>query len=582
MKFATKLGLKAGAIIFVLLMLELPAAFAGEIHDVAILERETLLDNDYDLRLTVTLGNRQQQLLLNESSAFSNLKVHRTEKSGLHQPTQNDSILSYQGIVENVPNSWVRVTTDGDHINGVINILGERNFITSDSKSYLNTNIRQIRGLRRAVDKSINPPPETLPDRNRRTNEVIQINVDSGFGNPQDLVTRVAKVAIVVDALYDEALGGRGLAVAISTINTVDGMFQQEFGLALQVDTAIIITDTTTLDLGNVSLEQNLLKFRDYRQFAPELDQNLSLVHLFTGVTTADPSVGLAYIGAVCRTDGYDVSMSTPFNFPVLLTAHEISHNLGAIHDDETDLCGLTTDQLMFSHISSLSSNEFSSCAVDAINKRLNQSACHLDAIDLALTLSKNGDEGVIALITNTDTQRAIPSAKFSLQIKNASIASAPASCEIKSTTELECAIPTTYPGESQSLEVELRFHETLENTLDATLEAIGFIDIKSINNQAQIIIPAQATTDPPISIANNDDDGTTTPTGSANPADNGIVDDNNNIIVSGGSSGGGSLQLTDLLLLLITLVSLSSTSITRRKQPMLALAPRAAKNVSV
>lgn len=552
MKFATKLAIKASAIIFVLLMVELPATHAGEIHDVTILEREPLIEGAFDLRLTVALGNRQQNLLLNESSAFNDLKIFRDGESTEHQ-TSTNSISTYQGIIENLPDSWVRITTDADYMSGVIDTGTERHFISSESKINVDSNLRRIRRLIHAVDKAIIPPPEALPERNRNTRDVIQIEVGNDFGNQQDLVSRVATIAIVVDTLYDEALGGRGLAVAISTINTVDGMYQQEFGLALKVDTAIIITDTTTLDLGNVSLEENLAKFRTYRQTAAELDPDLGLVHLFTGVTTADPSVGLAYIGAVCRRDGYDVSMSTPFDYPVLLTAHEIGHNLGALHDDETDLCLLTTDQLMFSHISSLTTNEFSSCSIDAINKRLNQSACHLDAIDLSLTLSKNGDTSIIALITNTDAQRAFPSAKFSLQLKNASIAAAPASCEINSTTELECTIPTTYPGESQSLEIELRYHETLENTLDASLEATGFIDIKTVNNKAQIVVPAQATTDnPPISIANNDDNTTT---GSADPAD---ADDGST--ETGGSSGGGSPDVIDVLFLLMFLICLTGT----------------------
>lgn len=564
MKFAIKLASKASAIIFVLLMVQLPAVFAGEIHDVTILQRETLSEGDFDLRLTITLGNRQQSLLLNESIAFSDLKIIQNDRSAQNRdrhPKQH-GINTYQGIIENLPNSWARITTDADHISGVIDTGTERHFLTSDPKAYATTNLRQIRQFIHAVDNSIIPPPETLPERNRNIREVIEIEVNNGFNNQQDLVTRVARIAIVVDTLYDEALGGRGLAEAISTINTVDGMYQQEFGLALKVDTAIIITDTTTLNLGNVSLEENLSKFRDYRQTAIELDSNLGLVHLFTGVTTADPSVGLAYIGAVCRTDGFDVSMSTPFDFPVLLTAHEIGHNLGALHDDESELCLLTTDQLMFSHISSLTTNEFSSCTTDAVNKRLAQSACHLDAIDLSLTLSRNGETDIIALITNTDTQRAFPSALFSLNLKNASIAAAPAGCEINSTTDMTCTIPTTYPGDSQSLEIELRFDDTLENTLDASLSAINFIDIKTINNQAQIVIPALPDTQPgntpPISIANNDD---TAATGSADPTvapdipdiPDTVINDNS---TSGGSSGGGYYSVIDLLFLLVVLLT--------------------------
>ncbi len=545
---------QACLIIVVLLLTPLRAAFAGEFHNVTILQRDALSDGDYSLRMTLSLGNRLQRLLLNKSNAFADLKViHHDSSSDLNRDSGSDittaplaNIDTYEGIIENLPDSWVRITTDTDQVNGVIDSGTERHYITSQSRPDAHSYIRRIRQLSGAVDNAIEPPPDTTPKANRHIREVIELDVGNGFDASEGSVSRVARIAIVVDTLYDEALGGRGLAEAISTINTVDGLYQKDFGLALKVETAIMITDTTTLDLGDVSLEHNLALFRDYRVSAPELNDDLGLVHLFTGARTADPSVGLAYIGSACRTDGYDVSMSTPFDFPVLLATHEIGHNLGALHDDETDLCKLTTDQMMFSHISSLTTREFSNCSIDAINKRLNQSACHLDAIDLSLALSKNSDDSIVALITNTDTRRAFPSALFNLTLKNASIAAAPASCDIQSTTQIACEIPTTYPGESRSLEINIRFDDTQDNTLDASLEPVGFIDVKTIDNSAQILVPAQKSEEPSISIANNDDGNTT---GSAEPGPTSSS--------AGGSSGGGSITAYDSLLLLLTAAAL-------------------------
>lgn len=549
MKFAKDLAIVANAITFLLLCATSQIVSAGQIHNASILQQNAMNEGSFSLRMTLALGNTRQNVLLNESQTFSNLKIvsaGNPASPSLH-PLAAESIKSYQGQIENLPNSWVRLTVAGNYLSGTIDTGTHRTFITSEPELSPPLNHRQIKEVVHAADKAIMPPPEKRPDRIRQTRDVIQINV-AGAVN-QDRVTRVARIAIVVDTLYDEALGGRGLANAISTINTVDGMYQQEFGLALKVDTAIIITDTETLDLGGVSLEENLAKFRDYRQAAAELDADLGLVHLFTGAPTTDPSVGLAYIGAVCRLDGYDVSMSTPFDFPVLLTAHEIGHNLGALHDDETELCKLTTEQLMFSHISSLTTNEFSSCTIDAINKRLDQSACHLDAIDLSLTLTRSGDSSVLALITNTDSNRAFNQALFKLNLENASVASTPAICDTITTdnTEILCSIPTTYPGESLSLEFDLRFSETEDNILDSSLEAVGFIDNKTINNHAQLVVAAQPL-DQPTTIAGNDNTDTTT--GSADPTPV--------TVASGGNagSGGGTTGLFDLIVLLSILLT--------------------------
>jgi hypothetical protein len=504
-----------------------------EIYNVSILEQQVISSSQSTL--TLSLGTRTQEVIVTESPAFDDLKV--VDQYGNSTPTKTKA---YTGTLPNVANSWARITVTGDTIQGVIDSGTSRLYLSSGnppSESALDR--RQIQQFMGAVDKILVPPPARSADR--RLREVVQIPVSNGFpdsGNQQ--VRQVARIAIVVDALYDEALGGRGLAQAISTINTVDGIYQQEYGLALKADSAIMITDEETLNLGDTSLEENLARFREYRQDAPELPPELALVHLFTGVRTDDPAVGLAYIGAACREDGYDVSMSTPFQFPVLLTAHEIGHNLGAPHDDETELCQLSDELLMHSQISDITTEAFSVCSTNAITSHLTQNTCYLAAIDLSLTLTREGESGLIALITNTDTQRAFPSAELSIKLKNATIASAPASCEIASTTDVSCVVSTTLPEGNQSLEFAVRYDETMDNIIDATLEAIDFIDIKTINNYAQIELPATVQSDDTLTIAGSDPSGTT-------PADTGAGNDTSGTA----SSGGGSFACFGLWLLL-------------------------------
>lgn len=506
-----------------------------EIYNVSIVEQQRISSTQSSLILS--LGTRTEEVIIAESQVFADLKVVDQHGNITHPETR-----AYTGTLANLPNSWARITITGESVQGILDSGTSRLYISSAAApSDTALDRRQIRQLMAAVDKVISPPPVKNADRQLR--EVVQIPVGNGFpdtGNQQ--VSQVARIAIVVDALYDEALGGRGLAQAISTINTVDGIYQQEYGLALKADSAIMITDEETLDLGHVSLEENLARFREYRQTAPELAQELALVHLFTGVPTDDPSVGLAYIGAACRVDGYDVSMSTPFQFPVLLTAHEIGHNLGAPHDDETELCQLSDELLMHSQISDITTEAFSICSANAINSHITQNNCYLEAIDLSLTLTREDESGLIALITNTDTQRAFPSARLSIKLKNASIAAAPAICEINSTTEVVCVVSTTLPEGNQSLEFAVRYDDSLDNTIDATLEAIDFIDIKTINNYAQIVLPATVVNDDTHTIAGNDSAGNA-------PADTGAGNDTSTDV---DSDGGGALNLMLLWILLL------------------------------
>lgn len=446
------------------------------VNDVSIVKQEAR--DQQSLHLTIAVGNRLERLVLVESSALRDAMVIDQNGAAAVSATK-----AYEGVIENIPNSWVRVSINGAAVDGVLDTGTERLFITSKPAPAPE---RRIRSFGSAIDKILHAPSKA-----RTTQEVVQIPVDEGFDSTAERVTKVAKIAIVVDSFYNEALGGRGLSEAISTINTVDGLYQQEFGIALKVDTAMIITDDHTLNLSNESLEDNLTRFRDYRLGSNELPPELALVHLFTGVRTDDPLVGLAYLDSACREDGYDISISTPFEFPVLLTAHEIGHNLGAQHDEQTELCALNNDQLMYSQINVLTTRKFSTCSRDAINTHLHNGACYSEAIDLSLTLTRDGASDVIAVITNTDSERAIPSAELTIQLKNANIAAAPASCNIENTTSLNCIVPTTLPGNSQVLSFSFRYDDLTINTIDARLEAIGFIDTRTINNYAEIVVPA-------------------------------------------------------------------------------------------
>ena len=521
------------------------SAIAGVYSDVSIVNIQPISDDNYSHQMRLQLDNRKETLMLNQSDAFVDTTIITVDDTGTQRGNLND-ISIFQGKIENVEGSWVRLVVQGEEVAGIIDTGDERihlnHIISTDT-------IRQIQsGFAAPFSQSMAEPVNAFDSD--EFGEVIEIDVGNGFFDQPEKVTKVASIAIVVDSAYDEAIGGRGLAQAISTINAVDGIYREEFGLALKVETAVMVTDNDTLALGDISLEDNLIRFRDYRMFAEQISDDLALVHLFTGVRTADPSVGLAYIDTVCSTNGFDVSLSLPFRFPILLTAHEIGHNLGALHDDETNQCRDISDTLMFSHINERSTRTFSSCSADVISKRLEESTCHTDAIDIDVTLARQDDTGIIALVTNTDTVRAFPAATLALELEHATIASAPASCIIFSGRSVECAVATTFAEESQALTFELRLDEDQEITISATLDPSGFLDVHSENNSAEIVIPQVIMTaqdDPDTSVESPDDNAEENP-GTADATDG---------VASGGnagiqSSGGGSLWLMEWIVALL------------------------------
>ena len=202
-----------------------------------------------------------------------------------------------------------------------------------------------------------------------------------------------------------------------SLINSLDGIYREEFGLALQVESAINVIDAAAdpFNYGNIAIEPMLRSFRDYRMRTPLIDEDVSLVHLFSGNKPADEPVGLAWIDTACRTDGYDVGISTHYAHDILLVAHEIAHNLGAHHDNET-ACAASTDKVMWPYISAGTSQHFSSCTVEAVKRSLARS-CHAEVVDLELAATVDSGSTAGITVKNNDSFRASPAAALAIDL---------------------------------------------------------------------------------------------------------------------------------------------------------------------
>lgn len=480
------------ALCSILVMIAAPALWAESVSDVELISIETL-DSEQS-RIIVRVGSRTERLLVTPNTDLNNLPIVNADGSFLEQ-----SSTAYTGIIESFPNSWTRVVVDGDYIAGTIYAHGFSTHFTSGITSGL--------AAASVSAEPLTPPPESTRDLFARravlSTDVPEISVPVNERLTQTVgdVTRVMRIGVVVDALYQQALGGRGLSNAISTINSVDGLYREKFGLALKVDVVVMVDDTNFLSLDSLSgidqttstLKDNLDLFRQYRIDSELLPDDLGLVHLFTGVQSPDQSIGLAFSGAACRTDGHDVSISRPFIFPAILTAHEIGHNLGADHDDAT-ACRDVSSNLMYSSISATTTREFSSCSTEMINTRLQQSTCLTGVLDIDLQVEQLESNQIEISVSNLDDTRAFPSATLFVDLENATVTEAPAICELENPAKLTCTIPATFAGDTQTLAVKLRFEPDLERSVAMRLEPTGFFDLNDSNNAVELIIPGNPT----------------------------------------------------------------------------------------
>lgn len=424
----------------------------------------------YTQQMQLSANGQLLTLLLKPSTVTESISVMNNAGTE-HQVPVN----TFTGKIKGDPDSWVRLTQSYNTLDGVISRFGKRFRLQQSGNDAV-----EITPLadnhNRHVTITHNPLSNMRFDRN-----TLQ-------GATKGDVTKVAKIAIVVDSQFNDHHNGNGLAYALGLINAVDGVYREEFGLALEVATAINIVDAKSDPFihGPIEVETMLRRFRDFRINSPFLDDSVSLVHLFTGNRPSDEPVGLAWIDTACRPDGYDVGLSTPYRHDILLVAHEIAHNLGALHDSDT-ACHATTDKVMWPYISAGTSQQFSSCTVETVKRKLANS-CHAQAIDLELAMSVNDNSTVQATVRNNDTSRANPVATLAFDLPaGARAVTLQGDCEdqeLKDDREhIECTIGTLMPGADSV--VVLQVETPLPRDLLANVQPTQFIDVIANNSVA-------------------------------------------------------------------------------------------------
>lgn len=287
----------------------------------------------------------------------------------------NNRFRSFRGSIHGESDSWVRLAIHGGTLSGVISRQGNRYQLGGTSTSLIT--LKPLSEAKRfaANSHSLKSHADQLRQQQSTKNASASMQV-----------SHVVDMAIIVDSQYNELHNGNGLQKALSIINSVDGIYREEFGIALRVVSALNVSDLRNdpFDFGNVTIEKMLRGLRDYRMRSKQFD-DASLVHLFTGNRNSDAPVGLAWIDTACRSDGYDVGLSTPYRHEILLAAHEIAHNLGAQHDTDT-ACRVDNDKVMWPFISSHTSQNFSSCTRSSVRQSL-QNSCHVKTRDVQVSL---------------------------------------------------------------------------------------------------------------------------------------------------------------------------------------------------
>jgi hypothetical protein len=144
--------------------------------------------------------------------------------------------------------------------------------------------------------------------------------------------TRILTVSTTADLEFYRRYGRNTQPYIQSVVAAADALYTTQVGIKLSVAASQIIRRGTA---SNVAFEAEDV-LNSFRRTARQIRPIAAVNHLFTAKRLLSDTIGLAYIGTACRiTNGYNASLSKAVNRALLpvVVAHEIAHNLGAVHE---------------------------------------------------------------------------------------------------------------------------------------------------------------------------------------------------------------------------------------------------------
>jgi hypothetical protein len=349
-------------------------------HERLKLHRERLrelIGRRANLRIDTPTQKLEFQLLPNDVRA----KSYRAEESiagGTRQLLNPSSINTYRGKLAGVADSEVRFTVDENRFEGLI-IKGNQKFFlepvqkfepSGDSSDFVLYEESDV--VQEEFGTCATPLSEQIEDA-----ETI---VDPGFR--ASAAYEQIELATEADYEYVNRAGGSQNANKdiLGIVNQIDGIYKQQLGLTIKVVYQHTWAEEddpyTTTGASNI-----LMEFSDYwGENRKSIKRDLS--HMWTGRAMGGAVAGIASLGVVCRfpARSYGVSKQYSSSFAkAAVTAHEIAHNLGARHVQDS---GCETS-LMTPGFSSNTKAVFCDVTRGQIASYLNSNSACLASVDI-------------------------------------------------------------------------------------------------------------------------------------------------------------------------------------------------------
>lgn len=438
-------------------------------------------EQGYAWRAVVSVDSHDLTLLLNQSQVTADTRVVNGDGNELPSGDTN----AFAGRVEGEPDSWVRITIAQNNLRGMISVYGKKHRLVPTITGGTLSDFHPL--LLGDIDGNVSDepdqalyPPKSEDDFN---NYMRNIKLSAAPAFEQGTVGLTALIGVVVDSKFNSYHGGRGAEEARAILNTTDGIFREQFGLALQIDTIVVIDSAADdpMNLGSVTMENMMRNFSTYRKSSQALAGDIAMATLFSGNKNSDSALGLAWIGSACRTDGYDVSVVSPYRHADLLSTHEIGHTLGAQHDTDT-ACASNSSNVMWPYLSSSTQRTFSSCSKESVNLVIANGNCFIDTLDIGIDLWVSEDLVEVTVYNHDNTRNTTGSTITVSTDALENLVAVPPDCKSSGTT-LTCTVGIQGPSSSDTIALNFTTPLTDQDTVVAAAKPIGFMDSEPDNN---------------------------------------------------------------------------------------------------
>ncbi len=423
------------------------------------------------------------------------------------QENLKKSLQIYRGKLKDNDQSWVRITREGDRISGMI---------WDGSEVYIIDNSNEVSQALATDEKAQSSYPliyrlsDTETDDQRCALDASALPMN----NYQSLVKELSEnavalaqanaqldITIVADTQFVNNNSNPDTAV-VTRMNVVDGIFSEQVGVHLNLSEIRALQNNAGLSSNNPGTLLN--QFGDFSA-APGFN-NPGLAHLFTGRDLSGSTIGIAYLDSLCSSRfGVGISQVNGGGTAGALTvAHELGHNFGAPHDNQSGSSCASTAGTFIMNPSLNGSDQFSQCSLDQIQPAVQNAACITDidvtpVADVRVNLPQN------PIITNVnqafdfnievqnvgDTTAANVTASISIadELTIQSAETDTGSCTV-TTGQIDCNLGEINSSELKTISIALLADQS--GSFISSIQVAADNDENPGNNQAEAVINVQ------------------------------------------------------------------------------------------